>query len=109
LAEPYTVRFVAHRGTGETAVDLFTVPAGYVFVLRDILLSRGTAQAQWFEIRVSSPGFPVLVKGTADPTTTLHMELRQTLLAGEIVQVSYGDGGDWSILMTGYQLTAAAA
>lgn len=104
MAAPYSTQFAAVDGLGAGVTTLYTVPAGYVAVVRDLNLndaSLGSHSAVVFEGGSGARLLSVLssVASGDNPWTG-----RQVFKAGQTIDLSVS-GGAWAVLMSGYLLS----
>lgn len=103
-SRPYTRLLGSVSGAGTDSLELFTAPAGYVTILRDILFNNADSVTVTLNFyRTAGEGTRRLMYQPVAGTTTLHVELRQVIPPGCTVFCNAGGAG-WSMSLTGYQL-----
>jgi hypothetical protein len=105
----YTTRFALERIQTATAGwnPVFTVPNdGNVYVLRDVCVWNELTTANDLVVGVRSGSLDAWLFGSfAFPgTQTQHLELRQVLLAGEVLELYLGANSSAGVMLTGYRL-----
>lgn len=102
----YSTRFGGGLHTGG-AGTIYTVPSGYVVVVRCITAYNAGASSDAFEVsaQVSGSLIPIYhVTNVAASSNSLEWEGRVVLNAGEFINVATG-GQQWSYTVSGYLLT----
>jgi hypothetical protein len=103
MAAVYTVRFYAGNLDSDGAHTLFTVPSGYIWVLREIdALCHSAGSNSLFIERVDG----LTITGVIDPTTNVANQWtgRCVLEPGEEFEAYIG-AGNWDLYLSGYQLS----
>lgn len=104
MAPVYSTRFAAGEQTGGSWPKvLYTVPAGRVAVIRDLIVTAYSATAKG-SITPNALSEALRLEATANPTFW-HLELRAVLNAGEELRL-YGDSARWAWWISGYLLTS---
>lgn len=99
----YTSRIWGANLAQNSAVDSTAVPIGKRWVARDLVLTGGAAAGRATIWIMSGLEALVLWNGQLQPATSTHLELRQTLYAGEFFR-GHSAETTWSVLVTGYEL-----
>lgn len=98
----YTQRVASVNGSAGDYVDSTPVPAGQVWVLRDLLVVHSAPATATINIWVvSGLGSTVLFNAPLEMGASFHLSLRQTLYAGEVLRF-HCSAGDFSALATAY-------
>jgi hypothetical protein len=102
----YTVRFYAGASPASWS-PLYTAPADYTSVLRDILFANGTGASANLQVALQGSGFGTVylwaIEGV-QPLTAAHIELRQVIEPGEVIEATASQTG-CGLFLTGYQLS----
>lgn len=102
MASLYSTQFFAGNATGTQ--NLFTVPSGHIYVLRDISLQISASGAT-VTLLIASPVAGIF-KATSTATNEYHeWQGRHVILAGQTVQAAVTSSGCY-VLASGYDLTA---
>lgn len=108
MSAPYTRRLGAVRLESLSVAAMFTAPGSYVTILRDLVICNFTSAAvdTFLSVKpVSGSAYYLLaLKGMAAGTTS-HLDLRQEMLPGEILQFQLAAGTGATCMATGYLLT----
>lgn len=112
----YSVRFCAFTSTGEGNYNVWSGPAGYTFVVRDINISWpfdiGIAQASvQIELGVHpTPLIPIVqLDSTIEgPTNSFHWKGRAIFEAIDSLICIDSNGGGYSFYVSGYALTGVS-
>lgn len=104
MAAPYTRRFTAHYQGTPGYATIWTVPAGSVWILRDIVLANQGGAAEVGQLWIQAPNGDafVLYSATIQPGSSGHSDLRQQLLPGEPLRCGFATSS-WSVILTGYE------
>lgn len=98
----YSTRFIGvSLGTGTTAT--YTVPTGYVAVIRDISATATTTGSTNAEVFVNG-AFTIWNSGPITNGSTLVWSGRQVLNAGDVLSV-HAVGATTQFMVSGYLLT----
>lgn len=105
MSAVYTKRFLAVAGT--TSGGQATVPAGRVWIVRDVsvICTSGVASDQIVANFLGGPGFWSALLGTAEFFHSAHWDGHLGLVAGESVGLAV-IRGTWSGAITGYEFAA---
>ena len=104
---PYSSRFAAATVGGSSDV-LYTVPAQYVAVIRDVEVwnQGGTSDSLDTFVNVPGPLSLILVRfSDIAAGQTAQWKGRVVMNAGDTFS-TYSGGNDWGILVSGYLLSA---
>lgn len=102
---PYSTRFLLYSGSAAGTVASFTVPAGYVAVLRDIDLLATSAALTGAIVQAGTAYPGILWTGPTAATTSRAWRGRQVFYAGEVIRCYVFDGS-WDVLASGYLLSS---
>lgn len=108
MSAVYSRQFYADQITAGGTAPLATVPAGVVWVLRDITLGNlETTDTGAVSITVVAAGAPASVArwATIPDSAAVYWTGRQVLNAGDLLRV-YNNSGLMSVLISGYELSA---
>jgi hypothetical protein len=101
-----------YAGAIGDGVNLFTVPAGYLYIVRSMELAvGGGAAGQTIGIVVEGPGIGaniVVGTGTVEPNQAIHWEGRLVMLAGQTM-VAYCAGQGGTAVVSGYSFATASS
>jgi hypothetical protein len=108
VARVYSTRFLF--GESETGVDVsYTVPAGFVAVLRDVSVSQvGDGAGNLTELIVNPPsgdGLVIVFLATNDAGTSVHYECRVVLEAGDTLLAASEGPTSCHVIGSGYLLS----
>lgn len=107
MADVYSVRFFEDVGLSPGSYLAYTVPDGYVAILRDIdaYSSAGVSDA---EIYVEGHLGQTIFYGNVAATSKSNAQWRgrQVLQAGETITITVGASTDWDVTISGYLLVA---
>ena len=103
MSLPYSHRFLAAQYPAGS-MTVYTVPAGYRAVVRDITVSVTGSGLSTFQLWV--PGSPILQLVSLAANAFNHWDGHQVLEAGETLQL-ITSGGPVLISVSGYLLTMA--
>ena len=105
---PYTVSFGRAVGTANTDHLLLLVDEFRHYVLRDVVLGNRSIGPAVIIVYVAAPGAPglYLVQLEVPENSTLHVDLRQALLAGEELR-AFSTASSWAVVCTGYAFSLA--
>lgn len=104
MAAVYSTRFVGQAVETTGLTDLYTVPTGYVAVVRTIRLCPTTAGTTDCLLQTTTPF--VLASAINQPQyTTWSDEGRHVLNAGEVLAIEVLSG-TWLVEVSGYLLTS---
>jgi hypothetical protein len=105
---PYSTRFIAVRQSISSGDGLYTVPSGYVAVVRDVVLWNNDSGEQSMSIGATVPGpLNVLISQwfNVGSNATVEWQGRQVLNAGDELW-AYSAGVDASVMASGYLLSS---
>lgn len=104
MATPFTRRIAAGGLIDTAGLLVYTVPPGLVVVVRDVTMTvRQPDNAQLY-VRTSQGLVYTIWNGSGLASSSLHLDLRQSLNAGDEVYVQGPAGMQYAI--TAYLLTA---
>lgn len=103
MAAVYSTQFASGVQTGAGSGTLFTVPSGYLVVVRSIQIFQYTGTAETFQIADGS-GVSIATAISPGAPWQLDWDGRAVLNAGETIEFSTGGGG-WTYRVSGYLLT----
>lgn len=106
MASVYSTRFCLHAESTSVYVPVYTVPAGYVAVLRCIDVYFGSVTGDQVIVDVSGAPFwstPISTVGSS----SVPYRGRQVMQEGEILNVNYvlASGGFAGVMASGYLLS----
>ena len=106
MAQAYTRRITAARLDSPGYRPIYTNSSDDTVVIRDLVLGNLHTAAQSVRIYLSSGGvnYDVYRNPTLAPSTTAHVDLRQELIKGEVLNMQV-DLGPATALITGYFLS----
>jgi hypothetical protein len=86
MARVYSTRFIG--GESQTGADqVYVVPSGFTAVLRDLTCAQVGAGAgnltEWILTPPSGAGLVIAYMANPNPNTSIHLELRVVLNAGD--------------------------
>jgi len=92
---------------GETGIETFTVPAGYIAIVRDITI-RLTSSGPTYVVDCPDPEFALSIVTEVDPETGVaHLDCRIVMLAGQVIRAYDATAsGNGSAVISGYLLVA---
>jgi hypothetical protein len=105
---PYSTRFVAVHEDLSGAPVLYTVPSGYVAVLRDVSVRNQTADTSLIQVGATVPGPLNVVIAQFDSVAAndvVSWQGRQVLNAGDELWL-YNSEGSAQAIASGYLLSA---
>lgn len=101
----YSTRFLAFLGTGAPA-ETYTVPAGYVGVLREMTAFLRVGDLVYVTVDVDGVGVPVWQTfGTESSGSTFNWSSRAVMPPGSILNGSTNSAEASSLYASGYLLT----
>ena len=102
----YSTQALFHNPGSGAHNTTYTVPAGHVFVVRDISAACDVASSIYVYCGDGGPANANLIYGPATPVgAILHWEGRVVLNAGQTITVEQ-DGGQFTAIVSGYLLTS---
>lgn len=103
----YTTRFGAVAVPANSAVHIYTAPAGVVSVVRDIVVANLGGVPGVYNVNCVSGGvtFYVIVNQALPALSSDHLDLRQVLLVGDVLSIANGSAEAMTCAVTGYQLS----
>ena len=105
MAAVYSIRLAGLTLSGAFSGTLYTVPAGYTVVLREIdAFTPDTVPTPLFCIMGSVPATFVLLNPGSGPSSP-QWRGRLVMPAGETLELSLA-GGNWRMFVSGYLLAA---
>lgn len=108
MSAVYSVQFYADQITAGGTATLATVPAGMVWVVRDITLGNvATTATGPVSITAVGTGSPASIArwATIEAAAAVYWTGRHVLNAGDLLNV-YNNTGNMSVFVSGYQLSA---
>lgn len=102
MASIYSSQFFAGNATGTQ--NLFTVPSGHVYVLRDITLQI-SGSGVTVTLLISAPVAAIFKAVSANANEYHEWTGRHVILAGQTVQAAVSASGCY-VLASGYDLVA---
>lgn len=106
MSQPYTVRFALVEGVEDVDTLIFTASSSFAWVIRDVLAHIQLPSTAFYLQLKSGDRATALIAQPVTSASTIHLELRQRMEAGDQLIV-YSTGAPWSIAVTGYQLVMA--
>lgn len=104
MAGIYSTQFAAGSQASGTTTVVYTVPAGKVAVVRDIVVGAQNAPANSVAINYAGVA-EIWEVGTIAQYSTAHFEGRVVLNAGQTINVD-AIAGTWTYIISGYLLDA---
>lgn len=108
MSAVYSIRMAAGSFSGTSGITVATVPAGYVWVVRSVVIraSSGNALTGTFLYGNGSPGnYPLVGVAALAEFESVATSLRQVMNAGDKMRLVPG-GTNAQMTVSGYQLTA---
>lgn len=104
LPPVYSTRFLSVHGVGPVAE--YTVPSGFVAILRDLdAFKTGTDESAVADMVNASAGVAIWLGHFSGTASWISWRGRQVIPAGETVEVSATGTTDVSITVSGYLLS----
>lgn len=104
MASPYTVRFALAEGVADTDTLIFTAPAGWAWIVRDVVVQVFLPTTAFY-LQLKSAGRAVaLLTQPISAAGSVHHEFRQRMDGGDTLVV-HCVAAPWAIAVTGYQLS----
>jgi hypothetical protein len=100
----YSTLFYAGVVTTATPAALYTVPADYVVVVRDIVTRLSSGSADTITVYDGTNLVTLLVATPATTAATSIWQGRQVFTAGQVIAAAV-TGGTWQLRISGYLLT----
>jgi hypothetical protein len=100
---PYSTQFAASSPTGPGGFPLYTVPAGYVAVVRDLEVGSASAVTGFFSIQ-GGPGFAAFNITQSSGDISFQWQGRVVLNAGETLEFIGNTAAQYSVIASGFLL-----
>jgi hypothetical protein len=104
VAQIYSTRFAVGARPSGTTASVYTVPSGFVAVLRDVVLTPTGTGATDMLVVLHGVAVIVGVQSTGQFVST-HTAMRQVFNAGDVIDVQ-SISGDFQYALSGYLLSA---
>jgi hypothetical protein len=98
----YTTRFFGGQFAANTLVDLFTVPANELYIIRSVIATNATGGTVGFILNNAGTSSYMLRHAGIASNDSALFDIRQAMNAGEKLQ-GYGVGGGLHLVVTGYR------
>lgn len=106
---PYSSLLVRFASSSSGLHLIYTAPAGYVTVVRDISVANTSGSSEAYSLYASGNPGPtsafILINGSLANDAVDQWEGRQVLNAGDTLTLSIG-GADFTCLISGYLLSS---
>lgn len=104
---PYSTRLAATLG-GPGPISLYTVPASYIAVIRDLELQQLGAGDDSIELDIEIPGpLEVPIFRANDVPQFTHIQWQGRVVMNAADQLSFATlGNEWAVVVSGYLLSS---